>query len=140
MAGIINRIMVASTSYPLCAIISRCNGTYQKRTWGGLESALIVQKEANLSWKILDPTAELKKATLKTVSIHSLSGKTVAFVSNEHWYSLVPIWKKLGEVLPARYGVAGTFKVQVPVTNAAPQSTLDEVASRSQAALVALAN
>jgi hypothetical protein len=93
-----------------------------------------------LSWKILDPTAEVKKAFLKTASVSNLTGKTVAFVSNEHWYSLVPIWKKLGEVLPARYEAAGTFKVAVPVTNAAPAQIMDEVKARSQAAVVALAN
>ena len=64
----------------------------------------------------------------------------VGFVSNEQWMSLPSIWKKLAEVLRAKYGVAETFKVTVPGTHQAPAQVLDDVAARSEAAIVALAN
>ena len=92
------------------------------------------------SWKILVPTAEVKKPMIVVPSISDLSGKVVGFVSNEGWVCLPPIWKKLAEVLQARYRVAETFRVAVPVTHQAPPQVLDDVATRSEATIVALAN
>ena len=91
------------------------------------------------SWKILVPTAEIKKPSITVPSIPDLNGKVVGFVSNESWKCLVPIWKKLAEVLRAKYGITETFKVAVPMTNRAPAQVLDEVATRGDAAVVALA-
>lgn len=72
--------------------------------------------------------------------IPGLKGKTVAFVSNEHWLALKPIWKKMTEVLLTRYGVETIFKAPVPALQAAPADAIANVLARSQAAIVALAN
>lgn len=92
------------------------------------------------SWKILVPVAEINKPEVTLPSISEVKGKVVAFVSNERWLSLTPIWNKINEVLPATYGVSKVFKVTVPALQQAPPVVLDDVASRSDAAVVALAN
>ena len=92
------------------------------------------------SWKILDPTAIVKKPETVMPPIPDLSGKVVSFVSNEGWVCLPVIWKKLDEVLRDKHGVAETFLVAVPVGHQAPAEVLDDVAAKSQAAIAALGN
>lgn len=90
--------------------------------------------------KILDPTAAAREVAAQRLAyLEDLVGKAVGFVSNE-WPSLIIIYERLQELLPSRYRVAETFKVTVPVSRAAPEKTLDQVAQRSHAALVGFAN
>ena len=88
---------------------------------------------------MLVPTAEGKKASLAAPTISDLTGKTVGFASNEIWGCLVPIRKKVDEVLRARYGVAETFKMVISAAHETPAEVLDEMAARSDAAIVGLA-
>jgi hypothetical protein len=91
------------------------------------------------SWKIMNPTAEVKKARIDVPSIPSLCGKVVSFVSNEVWTCLPVIWSKLDKVLRDKYGVSETFKVAVP-TQSPPLEVLDGIANKSHAAIVGLGN
>lgn len=90
--------------------------------------------------QILDPTAVAREVAAGSLSyVEDVRGKVVGFVSNE-WPSLLIIWERLQELLPSRFGVAETFKVTIPVSRAAPEPLLDDVARRSHVALVGFAN
>ena len=89
--------------------------------------------------KILVPTAEIKKATLAVHTIPDLRGKVVSFASNEIWSCLIPIFKKADEVLRAKYGVAETFKTVISAAHETPADVLDDIAKKSDAAIVGLA-
>ncbi len=90
---------------------------------------------------ILEPRVELEEIVeVSMTGCEDLSGKTVGFVSNEIWQCLSTIWDRLSEVLQSRYGVSKTFKTPVPVASAASPEVLDEVATKSDAVIVGLAN
>ena len=92
------------------------------------------------NYKILVPTSEVKKEAIVAHSVPTLSGKTVGFVSNETWVCLTTIWRKLDEVLRAKYGVVETFKTAMPVTHQTPDQVLNDVATKCEVAILALAN
>ena len=89
--------------------------------------------------KILVPTSEAKKQSLTMPSVPDLKGKIVGFASNEIWGCLVPMRKKVDELLRAKYGAAEIYKVVISAAHETPADVLDEMAKKSNAAIVGLA-
>ena len=92
------------------------------------------------SWQIRVPTAEAAKHELHSKHLLSLQKAVVGFVSNENWACLRPIWKKLDEVLVAKYGVRETFKAPIPIAGPPLPGVLDEIARKADAAITAIGN
>ena len=90
---------------------------------------------------ILVPRAESKQVTLGNVPvINDLRGKVVGFVNNEGWRCLPIIWGYLARLFADKYKVSDTFMTAVPLIKGAPAESLDEVARRADAAIVAFGN
>ncbi|MEE8433646.1 MAG: hypothetical protein V3S64_02555 [bacterium] len=90
--------------------------------------------------RILEPVARgtaLAAGTLQ--GIDSLKGKTVGLLSNE-WRCVKILFEHMADVLTSQFGAADVFKEKVELSLAGPDALLDDVAQRTDAVIVAMAN
>ena len=90
--------------------------------------------------RILEPVARgaaLAEGTLRRID--SLRGKTVGLLSNE-WRCVKILFDHMPDLLTSQYGAAGVFKEKVELSLAGPDALLDDVAHRTDAVIVAMAN
>ena len=121
----------------------------QKRETGG--SSVIARCETNErhmgdpmnkagTIRILEPVARgaaLAAGTLQ--GIESLKGKTVGLLSNE-WRCVKILFEHMPDVLTSQFGAAEVIKEKVELSLAGPEELLDDVALRTDAVIVAMAN
>ena len=89
---------------------------------------------------ILDPTASPPgEHTALPAPLSRLEGAIVAVLTNR-WQSMDLIAERFAQRLPAEYGVANVLIESIPIASGAPESLLNSVAVRAQAAVVGLAN
>ncbi|MFC1971587.1 hypothetical protein ACFLV0_06675 [Chloroflexota bacterium] len=88
---------------------------------------------------ILEPTAESGEAAAVNIArADDLTGKKIAFVSNEGWRCMPTIWKRLSQVLLEKHHVSETL--MFPMQKPAPAEVIDEVTRKSHVAIVGLGN
>lgn len=90
--------------------------------------------------RILEPVARGRALATGTLQgIDSLKGKTVGLLSNE-WRCVKILFEYMPGVLTSQFGAADVLKEKVELSLAGPDALLDDVAKRSHAVIVAMAN
>lgn len=89
---------------------------------------------------ILDPTAKPHAGPAAAArGVETLHGKVVAILNNR-WKSMDLVAARFDEVLRRDHGVREVLQRVIPATGPAPETVLEEVASRAEVAIVGLAN
>lgn len=89
---------------------------------------------------ILDPTAPSPgERVVLPAPLPRLEGTVLAVLTNR-WKSMDLMVERFAQRLPADYGVADVLIESIPLSSGAPESLLNSVAARAQAAVVGLAN
>lgn len=100
---------------------------------------------AQTTWKIMDPTAPIESDTLKreiaiAPRLREVDGKTLGFLSNM-WPSVRPTFENFIRTAKEHHHVANSvFKEHANAASAAPESQLQELATKADAVVVGLAN
>ena len=90
--------------------------------------------------RILEPVARGSAlAAGRLQRINSLKGKRVGLLSNE-WRCVKILFEHMPGVLTSQFGAAEVFKEKVELSLAGPEELLDDVAQRTDAVIVAMAN
>ena len=102
----------------------------------------MAKSQAHAVWHVLDPSGDMlpDRAIPQhklAPPVQSLNGKTLGFLSNM-WPSVGPIFRRLQEIAGQRYQLAGAVTKERALTSApAPKAMLDELATRTDAVIVA---
>ncbi len=90
---------------------------------------------------VLDPTAEAFQATQVSTEFapQPLQGKAVAILNNG-WQSMNGLADVIRATLVDDHGVARILEHGIPLSTAAPESVLADVAENADVAIVGLAN
>ena len=89
---------------------------------------------------ILDPVAERQPVSVDALQrVDRIRDRTVGMISNE-WRCVKIMFPYLADMLVQRDGAAGAFITPVEVAGSTPPEILDDVARRSDAAIVAIAH
>ncbi len=89
--------------------------------------------------RILDPTTSVERVTVAATSVTGLAGQRVALLTNQ-WKSWDAVTEMLASGVRERHGARSARSWDIPISTAAPESVLEEIAATSDVALVGLAN
>lgn len=90
--------------------------------------------------EILDPRSGPRPAVARELAtVPDLRGRVVAILNNR-WTSMDVIADQLAKELKSKYGVADVIHQSIPITSAASDELVDEIANQADITIVGLAN